>query len=322
MLVGTAAVREGPGPRRTSSSSRSSTRTWRRPGPACTREQRAGHLDGGGRLVPPPGQTAIRSQTRPARPSRPSRRWSAGTRSVPRGRGGAARGGGVPGRVCRLPDRAGSDALEARSSRTSIAGHVLVSSVGGADGMLARARARRRGAFGRTIRDLAARGHRGSGGGGTAPLVRVRTVEQPIAAHQDPHPGRPCAEDARGPSRTSTTDCAGSPEDMLETMYDAPGVGLAGPQVGLSLRFFVFDDGGPGPRSWPTPCCRGGGRARGGGRLPVDPRPVLSRPARFPGSDGTEPRRRPGRDEWRRGCWPGSSSMRPTIWTARCSSIG
>ena len=29
--------------------------------------------------------------------------------------------------------------------------------------------------------------------------------------------------------------------DMLETMYEAPGVGLAAPQVGLSLRFFVYD---------------------------------------------------------------------------------
>jgi peptide deformylase len=38
-------------------------------------------------------------------------------------------------------------------------------------------------------------------------------------------------------------------EDMLQTMYDAPGVGLAAPQAGLSLRFFVYDasDGnGPG----------------------------------------------------------------------------
>jgi peptide deformylase len=32
-------------------------------------------------------------------------------------------------------------------------------------------------------------------------------------------------------------------QDMFETMYDAPGVGLAAPQVGLSLRFFVYDDG-------------------------------------------------------------------------------
>ena len=36
-------------------------------------------------------------------------------------------------------------------------------------------------------------------------------------------------------------------ENMLETMYDAPGVGLAGPQVGISLRLFVFDDGATGP---------------------------------------------------------------------------
>ena len=38
-------------------------------------------------------------------------------------------------------------------------------------------------------------------------------------------------------------------------MYDAPGVGLAGPQVGLSLRLFVFDDGETGPRSWRTRSC-------------------------------------------------------------------
>ncbi len=32
-------------------------------------------------------------------------------------------------------------------------------------------------------------------------------------------------------------------DDMFETMYNAPGVGLAAPQVGISLRFFVYDDG-------------------------------------------------------------------------------
>jgi peptide deformylase len=32
-------------------------------------------------------------------------------------------------------------------------------------------------------------------------------------------------------------------DDMLETMYDAPGVGLAAQQVGISSRFFVYDDG-------------------------------------------------------------------------------
>lgn len=30
-------------------------------------------------------------------------------------------------------------------------------------------------------------------------------------------------------------------EDMFETMYDAGGVGLAAPQVGISRRFFVMD---------------------------------------------------------------------------------
>lgn len=35
--------------------------------------------------------------------------------------------------------------------------------------------------------------------------------------------------------------------EMLETMYDAPGVGLAAPQVGVEKAFFVYDIGeGPG----------------------------------------------------------------------------
>jgi peptide deformylase len=35
-------------------------------------------------------------------------------------------------------------------------------------------------------------------------------------------------------------------DDMTATMYEAPGVGLAGPQVGISLQLFVFDDGEQG----------------------------------------------------------------------------
>ena len=42
-------------------------------------------------------------------------------------------------------------------------------------------------------------------------------------------------------------------DDMLETMYDAPGVGLAAPQVGISLGFFVFDDGETGPMFMANP---------------------------------------------------------------------
>jgi peptide deformylase len=37
-------------------------------------------------------------------------------------------------------------------------------------------------------------------------------------------------------------------EDMVTTMYDAPGVGLAGPQVGVRKRIFVYDIG-EGPRT-------------------------------------------------------------------------
>lgn len=38
-------------------------------------------------------------------------------------------------------------------------------------------------------------------------------------------------------------------KDMIATMYDAPGVGLAGNQVGVGRRIFVYDDGtGEGPR--------------------------------------------------------------------------
>jgi peptide deformylase len=36
-------------------------------------------------------------------------------------------------------------------------------------------------------------------------------------------------------------------EEMMETMYAANGVGLAGPQVGLSLQLFTYDDGETGP---------------------------------------------------------------------------
>lgn len=42
-------------------------------------------------------------------------------------------------------------------------------------------------------------------------------------------------------------------QDMIESMYAAEGVGLAGPQVGVSIRVFVFDDGETGPRFMANP---------------------------------------------------------------------
>jgi len=38
-------------------------------------------------------------------------------------------------------------------------------------------------------------------------------------------------------------------EDMLETMYDAPGVGLAAPQVGEGLQVVVMEDAGGSPET-------------------------------------------------------------------------
>ncbi|MEL6520631.1 MAG: peptide deformylase [Pseudomonadota bacterium] len=38
-----------------------------------------------------------------------------------------------------------------------------------------------------------------------------------------------------------TPDLHSLAEDMLETMYDAPGIGLAAPQVGVSQRMLVMD---------------------------------------------------------------------------------
>ena len=43
-------------------------------------------------------------------------------------------------------------------------------------------------------------------------------------------------------------------DDMVETMYAAPGVGLAAPQVGVQKRLFVYDAGdGEGPRTIVNP---------------------------------------------------------------------
>ena len=49
------------------------------------------------------------------------------------------------------------------------------------------------------------------------------------------------------PIKEVTNEIRRLADDMLETMYDAPGVGLAAPQVGVQKRLFVYDWGdGPG----------------------------------------------------------------------------
>lgn len=52
---------------------------------------------------------------------------------------------------------------------------------------------------------------------------------------------------AADPVDSFDDDLARLVDDMLETMYAAPGVGLAAPQIGISKRLFVYDVGdGPG----------------------------------------------------------------------------
>jgi peptide deformylase len=43
------------------------------------------------------------------------------------------------------------------------------------------------------------------------------------------------------PVETITSDVERLIDDMIETMYAAPGIGLAAPQVGIPLRVFVID---------------------------------------------------------------------------------
>ncbi len=59
---------------------------------------------------------------------------------------------------------------------------------------------------------------------------------RPILIHPDPRLKKRC-----DPVTEVTAELRLAADEMLETMYDAPGVGLAGPQVGLMKRILVMD---------------------------------------------------------------------------------
>ena len=66
-----------------------------------------------------------------------------------------------------------------------------------------------------------------------------------ILIHPDPRLKKPCEQIA-----APTAEIAQIAADMLETMYDAPGIGLAAPQIGVMKRLIVMDcikDGTPEP---------------------------------------------------------------------------
>lgn len=59
---------------------------------------------------------------------------------------------------------------------------------------------------------------------------------RPILLHPDPRLKKVCA-----PVGRITPEVEALAADMLATMYDAPGVGLAAPQVGVMQRLYVMD---------------------------------------------------------------------------------
>ena len=59
---------------------------------------------------------------------------------------------------------------------------------------------------------------------------------RPILIHPDPR-----LKKVVDPVSDITDELRAVADDMLETMYDAPGIGLAGPQIGLMSRLIVLD---------------------------------------------------------------------------------
>ncbi|MGB8623351.1 MAG: peptide deformylase [Paracoccaceae bacterium] len=59
---------------------------------------------------------------------------------------------------------------------------------------------------------------------------------RPILIHPDPR-----LKKMAEPVTQITDDLRKLADDMLETMYDAPGIGLAAPQVGVMTRLLVMD---------------------------------------------------------------------------------
>ena len=59
---------------------------------------------------------------------------------------------------------------------------------------------------------------------------------RPILLHPDPRLKKLC-----DPVAQVTEDLVKLARDMLDTMYDAPGIGLAAPQVGVNKRLIVMD---------------------------------------------------------------------------------
>jgi peptide deformylase len=61
-------------------------------------------------------------------------------------------------------------------------------------------------------------------------------MKRPILIHPDPR-----LKKVADPVRDVSDELRRLADDMFETMYDAPGIGLAAPQIGISSRLIVLD---------------------------------------------------------------------------------
>ena len=116
-------------------------------------------------------------------------------------------------------------------------------------------------------------------------------------------------------------------DDMLETMYDAPGIGLAAPQVGISSRVIVMDcsedEDTPAPLKMANPEIIWKSEEKDKleeGCLSIPGhRGDVTRPTEieltYLDENGAAQQLQLG------GCWPYVSSMRSIISTVCCSSI-
>ena len=64
----------------------------------------------------------------------------------------------------------------------------------------------------------------------------MKAMKRAILIHPDPRLKKVCA-----PVPDLSDDLRALADDMLETMYDAPGIGLAAPQIGIMQRLIVLD---------------------------------------------------------------------------------
>ncbi len=82
------------------------------------------------------------------------------------------------------------------------------------------------------------------------PSLTCRAMRRPILIHPDPRLRKVCAPVTEFGAKTRALA-----KDLLTTMYDAPGLGLAAPQIGVLDRVLVMDCAKEDDGEAPKPIC-------------------------------------------------------------------